>query len=153
MKDATGRTSPSYSRAAQIARGVSRFFAERGNGCLSEFSFKTGRRADIIAIDDKGTISVIEIKSSVPDFRSDKKWQEYLEFCDRFYFAVGADFPIDILPSECGLVIADAYGASIIREPEPHRLIAARRKSITLRFARLSANRLMQFTDPDWIRG
>ena len=152
MKDATGRTSPSDSRAAKIARGVSRFFAERGNGCLSEFSFKTGRRADIIAINDKGTISVIEIKSSVPDFRSDKKWQEYLEFCDRFYFAVGADFPIDILPSECGLVIADAYGASIIREPEPHRLIATRRKAITLRFARLSANRLMQFTDPDWIR-
>ena len=70
-----------------------------------------------------------------------------------FYFAVGADFPIEILPSECGLVIADAYGASIIHDPKPHRLIAARRKAITLRFARLSANRLMQFTDPDWIRG
>ena len=153
MNDATGTTSPPESRAGQIARGVSRFFAERGNSCLAEFSFKTGRRADIITIDDKGTISVIEIKSSVPDFRSDKKWQEYLEFCDRFYFAVGADFPIDILPSECGLVIADAYSASIIREPEPQGLIAARRKAITLRFASLSANRLMQFTDPDWIRG
>ena len=153
MNDATGTRSPPESHAGRIARGVSRFFAERGNGCLAEFSFKTGRRADIIAIDTKGTISVIEIKSSVSDFRSDKKWQEYLEFCDRFYFAVGADFPIEILPSECGLVIADAYGASIIRDPKPHRLIAARRKAIPLRFARLSANRLMQFTDPDWIRG
>ena len=153
MSDETGTTSPPESHAGRIARGVSRFFAERGNGCLAEFSFKTGRRADIIAIDNKGTITVVEIKSSVSDFRSDKKWAEYLEFCDRFYFAVGTDFPIEILPSECGLVIADAYGASIIRDPKPHRLIAARRKAITLRFARLSANRLMQFTDPDWIRG
>ena len=153
MNDATGTTSPPDNRAAQIARGVSRFFAERGNGCLAEFSFRTGRRADIIAINDKGTISVLEIKSSVADFRADKKWHEYREFCDRFYFAVGTGFPIDILPLECGLVFADAYGASIIREPKPNRLNAARRKAITLRFARLSANRLMQFTDPDWIRG
>lgn len=153
MNDATGASQSADSRAAQIARGVSRFFAERGNSCLSEFTFKTGRRADIIAIDNKGTISVIEIKSSVADYRSDKKWQEYLDFCDRFYFAVGSDFPIDILPMDCGLVIADAYGASIKRESEMNTLNAARRKAITLRFARAGATRLMQFTDPDWIRG
>ncbi len=140
-------------RAARIVRGVSRFLAERGESCLSEFTLKTGRRVDVIALDRKGGITVVEVKSSVADFRSDRKWSEYLEYCDLFFFAVDADFPQEILPHDCGIILADAYGASIIRESAASTLGAARRKAVTLRFARTSASRLLEYTDPDWIRG
>jgi len=140
-------------RAARIVRGVSRFLAERGESCLTEFTLKTGRRVDVIALDRKGGITVVEVKSSVADFRSDRKWSEYLEYCDLFFFAVDADFPLEILPSDCGIILADAYGASIIRGPTANALGAARRKAVTLRFARTSASRLLGYTDPDWIRG
>jgi len=138
--------------AKKITRGVIRFFVEQGNACLTEFSFKTGRRADIISLNRKGAIAVVEVKTSAADFRSDEKWHEYLEFCDLFYFAVSIDFRRDILPNNCGLIVADTYGASIIRQATPNSLNAARRKAVTLRFARASANRLFRFTDPDWIR-
>jgi hypothetical protein len=99
-------------RAARIVRGVSRFLAERGESCLTEFTLKTGRRVDVIALDRKGGITVVEVKSSVADFRSDRKWSEYLKYCDLFFFAVDADFPLEILPSDCGIILADAYGAA-----------------------------------------
>jgi hypothetical protein len=140
-------------RAAQIVRGVSRFLVERGESCLTEFTFKTGRRVDVIALDRKGRIAVVEVKSSVADFRSDRKWSEYLEYCDLFFFAVDADFPQEILPPDCGIILADAYGAAIIRDSSASTLNAARRKAVTLRFARTSAGRLLGYTDPDWIRG
>ena len=139
--------------AKKITRGVIRFFVEQGNACLTEFSFKTGRRADIISLNRKGAIAVVEVKTSATDFRSDEKWHEYLEFCDLFYFAVAIDFYRDILPNDCGLIVGDAYGASIVRKATPRTLNAARRKAVTLRFARASAKRLIRFTDPDWIRG
>ena len=140
-------------RAAQIVRGVSRFLVERGESCLTEFTLKTGRRVDVIALDRKGRIAVVEVKSSVADFRSDRKWSEYLEYCDLFFFAVDADFPQEILPPDCGIILANAYGAAIIRESSASILNAARRKAVTLRFARTSASRLLGYTDPDWIRG
>ncbi|PPR59634.1 MAG: hypothetical protein CFH10_01839 [Alphaproteobacteria bacterium MarineAlpha4_Bin2] len=141
------------SPAAQIARGTIRFLIERGNSCIGEFTFNTGRRADIIAIDRKGIITIVEVKSSQADFRSDVKWREYLTFCDLFYFAVANDFPSNVLPTDCGLMVADAYGASIVYAAKPNTLNSARRKSITLRFAQVSARRLIRFTDPDWVRG
>lgn len=140
-------------RATQITRGVSRFLAERGESCLTEFTLKTGRRVDVIALDRTGKITVVEVKSSVADFRSDRKWCEYLEYCDFFFFAVDADFPQEILPPDCGIILADAYSGSIIQEAAASILIAARRKAVTLRFARTSASRLLGYTDPGWIRG
>jgi len=140
-------------RAAEISRGVSRFLAERDESSLSEFTLKTGRRVDLISLDRKGSVTVIEIKSSVADYRADSKWQEYLDFCDRFFFAVAADFPVEMLPNTCGIILADGFGASVLREPPEGKLNAARRKALILRFARTSAARLLKFTDPDWIRG
>jgi len=134
--------------AEAVVRGVSRLMHHLGESCLTEFTLKTGRRVDLIAIDRKGAFTVIEVKSSVADFRSDNKWHEYLDFCDRFYFAVPLDFPIDILPAECGLMVADGYGSEILRESPPSSINAARRKALTLRFARTAATRLVRLSDP-----
>ena len=140
-------------RAAEIFRGVTRFLAEHNESSLSEFTLKTGRRVDLIALDHRGIVTIIEIKSSVADFRSDKKWQEYLDFCDRFFFAVATDFPIRRLPDTCGIILADGFGASVLRKSPELKLNATRRKSLMLSFARTSAVRLLEYTDPDWIRG
>ena len=131
-----------------VVRGVSRLMHHLGETCLSEFTLKTGRRVDLIALDRKGAFTVVEVKSSVADFRSDNKWHEYLEFCDRFYFAVPVDFPTAILPTECGLMVADGYGSEILRESQPGSMNATRRKALTLRFARTAATRLMRLSDP-----
>jgi hypothetical protein len=133
--------------AATVVRGVSRLFRDMGETCLCEFTLKTGRRVDIIALSRKGAFTVVEVKSSVADFRADSKWQEYLDFCDRFYFAVPLDFPMDILPADCGLMVADGYGSEILRDSPQGTMNAARRKALTLRFARAAASRLMQLTD------
>ncbi|MBT3070969.1 MmcB family DNA repair protein [Rhodomicrobium sp. Az07] len=119
-----------------------------GHGALTEFPLKSGRRADILSIGMKGEIWIVEVKSGVPDFRSDHKWQDYLEWCDRFFFAVGPDFPQEILPPEAGLCISDEYEAVMVREPELCPLAASRRKSVTLRFALLAARRLSGRDDP-----
>jgi hypothetical protein len=139
-------------RAAEIFRGVTRFLAEHGESSLSEFTLKTGRRVDLIALDHQGIVTIIEIKSSLADYRSDKKWQEYRHFCDRFYFAVAIDFPTRKLPDTCGIIIADSFGASVLRKPLDTKINAARRKALTLNFARTSAARLLTYTDPDWVR-
>ncbi|MEM1150460.1 MAG: MmcB family DNA repair protein, partial [Pseudomonadota bacterium] len=99
------------------------------------------RRADVVALGPKGEIEIIEIKSSVSDFRADLKWQDYGPFCDRFFFAVSNAFPTELIPESCGLIIADGFGGAVVRLPETHRLSAARRKAVTLRFARLAALR------------
>lgn len=130
--------------AQQIARGVLRLLTNHGYAGVTEMTLANGRRADVAAIGPGGEISIVEIKSSVADFRSDQKWPEYRPFCDRFYFAVGHDFPQDLIPDETGLIIADAFGGAILREPECEKLVAARRKAVTLRFARLAAARLCQ---------
>ena len=134
--------------AETVVRGVSRLMHQRDETCLSEFTLKTGRRVDVIALDRKGLFSVVEVKSSVADFQSDNKWHEYLEFCDRFYFAVPMEFPAEILPTDCGLMIADNYGAEILRESSPGSMNASRRKALPLRFARSAARRLMGINDP-----
>ena len=130
--------------AQQIARGVLRLLTDHGYAGVTEMTLANGRRADVAAIGPGGEISIVEIKSSVADFRSDQKWPEYRPFCDRFYFAVGQQFPQDLIPDDTGLIIADAYGGAVIREPDVEKLAAARRKAVTLRFARLAAARLSQ---------
>ncbi len=135
-------------RAAAIQRGLSRMLRQLGFVCLCELPLKNNRRADVIAIGPGGEVWIAEIKSSVADFRADQKWPEYREYCDFFFFAVAADMPVEIMPDDTGLIIADKYGAEIMRKAPEHRLVAARRKALMLRFARIAAQRLQEFNDP-----
>jgi|TARA_B100001094_G_scaffold125966_1_gene122067 hypothetical protein len=132
----------------RITRGVMRHFTQIGLSSLSEFSPTKGLRVDIVAIGLSDEIWIVECKSSQGDFKSDKKWQNYLDWCDRYFWAVDAKFPINILPSDTGLIIADAYDASIFREAPLNKLSAARRKKITKSIARSACNRLLTHTDP-----
>lgn len=135
-------------RARDIARGTTRALAIRGFRAIPELSLASGRRADLAAIDETGSVWIVEIKSSLEDFRADAKWPEYRAWCDRLYFAVAPDFPREVLPNEAGLILADRYGAEIVREAPEHRLAGARRKAVLLRFARVAAGRLMTLADP-----
>lgn len=142
---ADGRQSPA---AAEIARGTMRLLTRLGFTALPELSLPSWRRADLVALAPSGDIWIIEIKSSLEDFRADQKWPEYRAFCDRLLFAVKPDFPAEVLPADAGLVLADRYGAELVREAPEHRLAAQRRKSLTLRFARAAALRLALANDP-----
>ncbi|MET1026293.1 MAG: MmcB family DNA repair protein [Dongiaceae bacterium] len=130
--------------AARLARGITIMFADMGLAALSELPLPNGRRADLIAIDDRGEIVIVEIKSSRIDFVTDRKWRDYLEFCDRFFFGVAPDFPLDMLPAECGLILADGYGAAVMRPAPSTPLHAARRRAQTLRIAQTACRRLMR---------
>ena len=140
--------SASLLRAEQIARGVCRSLGDMGFATLTEFTLRSGRRVDVIGLDASGAIAIVEVKSCLADFRSDGKWPEYMDYCDRFYFAVATDFPREVLPGDCGLMIADAYGAAILREAPLARLNGSRRKAQTLRFALTAALRLGGLIDP-----
>lgn len=139
---------PSLQPGQLIARGTARHLRQHDFLCLEEFVPVSGLRVDLIALGPKSEIWVVECKSSRADFLSDAKWQGYLEWCDRFFFAVPPDFPTELLPRNAGLIIADAYDAEILRPAPETRLNAARRKKITLKFARNAADRLRGFTDP-----
>ena len=143
-----GRQSP---RAAAVQRGVCRLFRQMGYATVTELPLSGGRRADVVALSRTGDIWIVEIKSSIEDFRSDQKWPDYLEHCDRLFFAVPDDVPPEILPAEMGLIVADQYGAEIVRMIEDDRLGAARRKAVLLRFARAGALRLHGLADPEAI--
>lgn len=134
--------------AGFVARGVSRLMLERGYAPLVEFTLPNGRRLDVAAVSDSGEIVAIEIKVSLADLRADEKWPEYLEFCDRFYFAVPEQFPQEALPAEHGLIVADRFGAAIVRESGQSAVAAARRKALLIRFARVAAERLVRAGDP-----
>jgi hypothetical protein len=134
--------------AALLARGVSRALGQLGCASLHEFSLASGRRADVIALGRGGEIAIVEVKSSIADFRADRKWPEYWDYCDRLYFAVAAGFPRELIPAECGLIVADPFGAAILRESELRPLNAARRRAMTLRFALAGAQRLRRLSDP-----
>ena len=131
-----------------IARGVMRHFSQVGLSSLSEFSPTRGLRVDIITLGMSDEIWIVECKSGQNDFKSDKKWQNYLDWCDRYFWAVDANFPIGILPSDTGVIIADSYDASIIRDSPLNKLSAARRKKIMNSIARSACNRLLFHTDP-----
>ena len=152
MEDPSSDLLANADPADLLARGVARLLHHAGYRTLTEFSLRNGRRADLAGLDEKGNIIIVEIKRSIPDFRSDQKWPEYLDFCDRFYFAVPMGFPDEILPEDCGLIFADRFGAEIIRETiQPaQKLHASRRKEVTLRFARVAAKRLASALDPDF---
>ena len=138
--------------ALNIQRGVRRLLAEMGCVSLPEFSLANGRRADVIALCGAGRLTIVEIKSSVADFRADRKWPDYRDFCDRFFFAIPDTVPESLIPEACGLIVADAFGAAILREPPAHPLAGARRKAVTLRFAHNAARLLHALADPGAIR-
>jgi hypothetical protein len=123
--------------------------AAHGLASLAEVALANGRRADLAGISRSGEVWIVEVKSSLEDFRSDGKWPEYRDFCDRLYFAVALDFPREVLPPETGLIIADRYGGEIVRPAPEHRLAGARRKAMTLRLARIAAMRLQAAIDPE----
>jgi hypothetical protein len=134
--------------AAAVQRGVCRMLRMAGFAMLTEFVLASGRRADVIAISSKGRILIVEIKSSLADYRADAKWPEYWAFCDQLFFAVPTDLDPDIIPAEAGLIVADAWGAEIVRCPTERPIPAARRKSLTLGLARAAALRLHSAQDP-----
>lgn len=134
--------------ASLIARGTMRALRALGFAVVTELPLATGRRADLLALDRSGTVWIIEIKSSVVDFRSDRKWPDYRLSCDRLHFAVDASFPLELLPRDTGIFVADAYGAALVREAPLHPLPAARRKAVTLSAGRVAALRLHGLIDP-----
>lgn len=128
--------------AAAIARGTIRLLLEMGSSPVLEVTLDNGRRADLLAVDRRGSLLIVEVKSSVADFQSDRKWPDYLPHCDSFYFSVAPDFPAALIPESCGLMVADAYGGVIVRPALEQRLSPARRRAVTLRLARTAAERL-----------
>ncbi|MBL8894272.1 MAG: MmcB family DNA repair protein [Rhizobiales bacterium] len=137
--------------AAALQKGVCRRFRAQGFATLCEFTLASGRRADVIALGPKGDVWIVEIKSSPEDFRADRKWPDYRDFCDRLYFAVTSRMDQALLPVDAGLIIADAFGAEILRDPVETPLNAARRKAMTISFARAAALRLHGLYDPEML--
>ncbi len=134
--------------ALAVARGTQRLLVSLGLTCVSELPLASGRRADLVALGGDGEIWIVEIKSSIEDFRVDVKWPDYRLHCDRLLFATAAHVPQEIFPAEAGLIVADAYGAELLREAPEHRLHASTRKSMMLCFARAAARRLQALSDP-----
>ena len=133
---------------SKISRGVMRHFAQIGLSSLSEFSPIRGLRVDIVALGPSDEIWIVECKSGKNDFKSDNKLHNYLDWCDRYFWAVDAEFPIDILPYDTGLIIADPYDASILREAPLNKISVARRKKLIKSIAKSACNRLLVHTDP-----
>jgi hypothetical protein len=134
--------------ADAVRRGAARLLAATGQAVLAEVPLVNGRRADLVALDHAGRISIVEIKSCRSDFVSDRKWREYVGYCDLFYFAVTSDFPCPLLPEEHGLIVADPYGGEMVRPARLQPLGAARRKAMLIRFGQLAAVRLQALLDP-----
>lgn len=135
--------------AAAIQRGVGRFLWANGMTHLTEFTLPSGRRADVIALGDKSDIWIVEIKSSVADYRSDNKWPDYAAHCDQFYFATSPDVDQTIFPDYVGLIIADDFGATVIRTSSVDRIAPSTRKKLVADFARTAARRLCRICDPN----
>lgn len=145
---ASAGTARDDTRARAILRGTQRLLRSLNFESLSEVCLANGRRADILAIGPDGEAWIIEIKSSIADFRADQKWHEYRDYCDALLFAVAPDFPNEILPAETGLILADAYAGEIVRAAPRHPLSPTRRKALTIAVARTAAMRLLARIDP-----
>ena len=134
--------------ARLVARGVRRALGDLGYATVTELVLASGRRADVAGVDRRGEVVIVEVKTSLADLRADQKWPEYRAFCDALFFAVPADFPLPALPADTGLLIADGFGAALIREAPRHPMVAARRRAVTLRFALTASLRLGRLEDP-----
>jgi hypothetical protein len=138
--------------AAFLKRGICRALDQLGYASLIEFPLINGRRADVLGLGKSGDLLIVEIKSSVADFRADRKWATYRDFADRLYFAVPSHFPQGLIPEECGLMVADPFGAHLVRDGRTTPLNSNRRRAMTLRFARIAAVRLRRSIDPEVAR-
>jgi hypothetical protein len=135
--------------ALLVRRGVQRLLRAHGMMSVAELMLPSGRRADLVALGFDGRIDIIEIKSSVADFRADEKWPHYRRHCDRLFFAIPPQVPVTIIPADVGLMVADCYGAEILREAPQHPILAAAtRRAVVLRFAQVAAQRLHDLHDP-----
>ncbi len=135
--------------ALAVQRGVGRLLRARAFAVISELPLATGRRADVVGLGPGGDIWIVEIKSSVEDFRADHKWEDYRLSCDRLFFATHAGVPAEIFPEDAGFILADQFGAEMVREAPEHRLAGATRKAMLVRFAQAAALRLHGLIDPD----
>ena len=131
-----------------LARGTCRCLAGHGFTCLTEMPLRPGLRVDVMALGPKGELWIVECKSGRADFTSDRKWRGYLDWADRFFWAVDAEFPVEILPEDTGLILADRFGAEVLRPAPELKLAPARRKSVIQDFARTAARRLQARLDP-----
>lgn len=148
---ASGPTSSSATEITRsVTRGAARLLEDLGAAVVCEFTLTTGRRADLVALHADGGIDIVEVKSGPPDYLSDAKWPEYQDYCDRFFFAVGPDFPVEILPDRavCGLIVADAWSGELVRSAPRRPLAPARKRALTIRLARTAALRLRSLQDP-----
>jgi len=134
-----------------VCRGACRLMRQTGRSVLRELPLPDGRRADIMAIAGSGELTIVEVKSSIEDWRVDQKWPDYLAWCDLLYFAVPVDFPQALIAEEVGLIVADAYGAEILRHPLRRPVAAARRKALLVDCARLASERLARLEDPEFV--
>jgi hypothetical protein len=134
--------------ALMIARGARRLLRARGFSSVTELALTDGRRADIAAVNREGDVIIVEVKSCAADFRADRKWRDYAACCDRLYFAISEQTPADLMPLEAGLILADSYGAEIVREAELRPMAPASRRALLLRFAQAAADRLHRLADP-----
>src|ERR1700722_12185010 len=134
--------------ALMIARGVRRLLQAPGFSSVTELALTDGRRADIVAVNRDGEVMIVEVKSSPTDFRADRQWRDYVACCDRLYFAITERTPAGLIPLEAGLIVADPYGAEIVREAELQRMAPASRRALLLRFAQAAADRLHRLADP-----
>ena len=139
--------------AADVARGVTRLFCRQELFAICEVPLPNGRRADLMGIDSKGNLTIVEIKVAKADLLGDCKWTDYLDYCDHFYWAVPPQLAAILeqdhyLPSEAGLIVADRYDAALVRAAAHRPLAPARRKAELLRFARRAARRLSEQLDP-----
>src|SRR3954453_6175940 len=152
MAHALATTLPIDGRQSQTAlavtRGTTRLLHQFGFSAVSELALPSGRRADLVALNRAGDIWIVEIKSSIEDFRADQKWMDYRLHCDRLFFAPTGEVPCDIFPKDPGLVVADAFGAHVVCDAPEHRLHASTRKSMIVSFARCAALRLQALADP-----
>jgi hypothetical protein len=135
--------------ALLVARGTRRLLRRLNFSTVTELPLLSGRRADIVALASDATIFIVEIKSSVADFRADTKWRDYRAHCDRLFFAIPETVSIEIMPEDAGLILADAFGAEILRPAPEHRIAAATRRAMLIRFAQAAAHRLHHLSDPE----
>lgn len=131
----------------RITRGVRRLLASAGSSTVCELVLPNGRRADVVAVSASGHVTIVEVKSSAADFRADTKWPDYLSYCDLFYFALAANGPIDLIPTDVGLILADAYGGEFVRPALHVSMLGPRRRAVLLSFARHAADQLHALQD------
>ena len=133
--------------AREVVRGTRRLLRARNIATVTELVLADGRRPDIVGLGPDGAITIVEVKSSIADLRADRKWHHYRAFCDHLYFAVPVTLPLAILPDETGIIVADGYGAEVVREALLQKLAPATRRAMTLRFAQVAADRLHALAD------